>query len=82
LAKKETKKPRKKECSAFFPGQRTKILAVWTMSTGIDVIIQDPAAYFQTTQKALLFRLVYYKVKRFIEREKEVPETFFKVGDS
>jgi hypothetical protein len=24
LTKKETKKSRKKECSAFFPGQRTK----------------------------------------------------------
>jgi hypothetical protein len=49
----------KNECSAIFPGQRTRIPINCDMLTGIDVVMPDSAACYKGTREALLFRLPY-----------------------
>jgi hypothetical protein len=63
MTKKETKKSRKNECSAIFPGQRTRILTACNIFNGFEAVIPDSAAYYQATREALLFRLPFDKKK-------------------
>jgi hypothetical protein len=65
-----TKKSRKKECSAFFPGQRTRITKDRNIFIGLDEVVADSAACYQATQEALLFRMHFLQKKVFYIRRK------------
>jgi hypothetical protein len=49
--------PHKAGQAAIFPGQRTRIPTACKMFICINVVMPHPAAYYQATREALLFRL-------------------------